>query len=161
SETNGRIVDLSLECGVFALLQVGHRVDRLADRIYELNLATLLFDGRHFERPTEAIGQRDRRLHAPRIAEVDVVERNGALVLRGSQRRIKSEVRAGAGEGGLGDRDDAKNRGVVATERACGTASDSAGENAGHIDARTAAGAELVDRLVVDPATVISALVEV
>src|SRR5262249_34564136 len=146
-EADGWVVDLSLERGVLALLEIGQRVDGLTDGVHELDLAALLFDGRHFERPAETVGQGDGRFYTPGVGEVDVVERDRALVLGRSKRRIQREVGAGAGECGLGERHDAESGGVVATEGACGARRNGGRKNARHVDAGAAAGAELIDGL--------------
>src|SRR5947209_11845790 len=115
----------------------------------------MVLDGRHFNRPAEAVAQGQTRRKTPRVAAIDVVEGNGALVEGRGERRIQSEVGAAAGVCLLGYRNDSENGGVVAAERAA-RYRDAA-------DARIRCRCQLIHRLVVDAAAIVGArmLVEV
>src|SRR5205807_9220401 len=114
-KANLRIVNLALECSSFAGIQVGHQVKLLASLVYELDLLAEFLHRRHFESPAQAIRQGEGRPHAPGIAPVDVVVRDGALVKGVRKRRIQGQRRTRARVGNLGVRDDAQNCGNVAS----------------------------------------------
>ena len=69
---------------------------------------------RHFQRPSQTVGQGEPRRHAPGVAAVEVVVGNGDLSNAGVSGGFKRQVFAAAGVGDLRDRYDAQHRGVVA-----------------------------------------------
>ncbi len=74
------VVDIALQSGVLALLEVVESLDRLIGCIHQIGLLAGGFRGGHFQRPAHAIGQGEGRLQVPSVAEVDVVVGDGALI---------------------------------------------------------------------------------
>src|SRR6202034_1996470 len=107
------------------------------------------------------VGECKRRLDAPGIAEIDVVIRNGALVLSGRERRIQGELRTAAREGRLGDGNNAQHRRVVTSKVGGVRRIQSGRDDSGQIDSRATVGFKLINRLIVDAAAVVTALVPI
>src|SRR5439155_16464509 len=84
------IVDLSGQGGCFPLSQIVLRDDRISCGVYQHDLLALYLIRRHLDRISEAVGQREGWTHAPGVAEIDVVERNDALIERLCPQRLQS-----------------------------------------------------------------------
>src|SRR5580692_4539713 len=113
-ETDLGVIHLAGQSSRLALPEVGLNIDLLPALIDQLHLLALGFCRRHFEGPTQAVGQRDRRLYAPAIAPVDVVVRDAAFVERWGERWVQRQVRARACVGDLCCRNDSQYCSVVA-----------------------------------------------
>ena len=74
-KTNDRVVYLAQQCRTLASPQVVFDANRLVRRIHEFDLLAILLHRRHLQRPSQAVGEGESRLHVPGVAEIDVVER--------------------------------------------------------------------------------------
>src|SRR5262249_43912926 len=159
-ESDGRIVDLSLQCSVLAEVQIGNGIDNLISLVDEFNLFPVLFDRRHLERPSQTVGEREGLFHVPSVTEIEVVKRDCALVECRGEWRIQSEIGTTSGVSNLRNGNQTESRGVIA-----GPAGGRAdiGCKSGQIDTGSGAGSgsQLVDGLIVDAATIVSTLVPV
>src|SRR5581483_1819378 len=74
------IVDLALQRLSCLSVEIIIEADGMASSIHQFHLLTVLLDGRHLDLIAEAIGQRQRWLEVPSIADVQVVEINRVLI---------------------------------------------------------------------------------
>ena len=72
------------------MLEVSVQVELLTGLVDELDLLASSLRRRHFQSPSQAVGEGKGRLHVPGVAEVDVVEGNVALFRCMGERRIRA-----------------------------------------------------------------------